>query len=51
MSQRVALPPRRNHTTQKAKIAGHRTLYISIHDDERPAEILLRLKGADCSSE
>lgn len=51
MNQRLALPTRRPHTTQKVKIAGQRTLYISVHDDARPAEIFLRVKGADCSSE
>jgi ribonucleoside-diphosphate reductase alpha chain len=48
---RRALPARRNHVTQKVKIAGQRTLYLSVHDDEQPAEIFLRLKGSDCSSE
>ena len=38
-------PNRRNHITQKVRIAGQRTLYISLHDDEQPAEIFLRLKG------
>jgi len=51
MSTRLALPNRREHTTQKVRIYGQRTLYISVHDDERPAEIFLRLKGSDCSSE
>jgi hypothetical protein len=37
--------------TQKVRIAGQRPLYISLHDDEQPAEIFLRLKGSDCSSE
>jgi ribonucleoside-diphosphate reductase alpha chain len=27
------------------------TAYVSVHDDECPAEIFLRIKGADCSSE
>ncbi len=48
---RRSLPARRNHITQKIKIAGQRTLYITVHDDEHPAEIFLRLKGSDCSSE
>jgi hypothetical protein len=47
----MALPNRRNHITQKVKIAGQRTLYLSVHDDARPAEIFLRVKGPDCSSE
>ena len=51
MSPRLALPARRNHITQKVRIAGQRTLYISVHDDEHPAEVFLRVKGADCSSE
>ena len=50
-SARRSLPPRRTHITQKVKIAGQRTLYISVHDDEQPAEIFLRVKGSDCSSE
>jgi hypothetical protein len=33
------------------KIAGQRTLYVSVHDDARPAEIFLRLKESDSSSE
>ena len=51
MSQRLALPNRRNHITQKVRIAGQRTLYISVHADAHPAEVYLRLKGSDCSSE
>ena len=51
MSQRLALPNRRHHVTQKIKIAGYRTLYVRVHDDGQPAEIFLRLKGSDCSSE
>jgi len=51
MSTRLALPHRRTHITQKVNIAGQRTLYLSVHDDEHPAEIFLRLKGRDCSSE
>jgi hypothetical protein len=51
MSQHLALPTHRHHVTQKVLIADQRTLYISVHDDARPAEIFLRLKGCDCSSE
>ena len=51
MTTRLALPNRRNHITQKRKIAGQRTLYLSVHDDDRPAEIFLHLKGPDCFSE
>ena len=51
MNTRFALPHRRNHITQKVKVAGQRTLYINVHDHEQPAEIFLRVKGSDCSSE
>ena len=51
MSTRLALPARRHHVTQKVRIAGQRTLYISVRDAAHPAEVFLRLKGADCSSE
>ena len=51
MTTRLALPNRRNHVTQKVKVAGQRTLYLSVHDHEEPAEIFLRVKGSDCSSE
>jgi hypothetical protein len=40
MTTRLALPTRRQHITQKVKIAGQRTLYTSVHDDEHPAENL-----------
>ena len=50
-TSRRSLPTRRNHITQKVRIAGQRTLYLSVHDDEHPAKIFLRLKGSDCSSE
>jgi hypothetical protein len=51
MSTRLALSARRNHIAQKVKISGQRTLYISIHDNKHPADIFLRAKGADCSSD
>jgi hypothetical protein len=50
MSTRLVLPTSRNHITQKVKIPGQRTLYLSVHADAQPAEIFLRLKGSDCSS-
>lgn len=46
-----SLPPRRKQITQKVKIAGQRICCISVHDDQQPAEIFLRLKLSDCSSE
>ena len=48
---RLVLPHRRQHITQKIKIAGRRTLYISVHDDLSPAEIFLRVKGEGCTAE
>ncbi|SPP64742.1 hypothetical protein [Nitrospira lenta] len=51
MSQRLVLPARRRHVIQKVRISGQRTLYLSVHDDPQPAEIFLRLKGPDCTSE
>jgi hypothetical protein len=51
MSQRLAIPNRRNHITQKVRIADRRTFYIAVHDDPQPAEVFLRVKGPDCSSE
>jgi len=51
MSTRLALPTRRNHITQKVRIADQRTLYLSVHDDAQPTEVFLRVKGPDCSSE
>ena len=50
-SLRRSLPARRIHIAQKVKIAGQRTLYLSVHDDAQPAEVFLRVKGPDCSSE
>jgi hypothetical protein len=50
-SPRRALPTRRNHITQKVRIADRRTFYITVHDDPQPAEVFLRVKGSDCSSE
>lgn len=51
MSHRLPLPARRSHITQKVRIAGQRTLYISVHEDKHLAEVFLRLKGCDCSPE
>ena len=46
----VLLPARRHHTTQKVKIAGPRTLYISVHNKPHPKELFLRVKGLDVTS-
>ncbi|MDI3467932.1 MAG: Ribonucleotide reductase of class II (coenzyme B12-dependent) [Nitrospira sp.] len=50
-SERRELLSRRNHVTQKARVAGRRTIYVSVHDDASPGEIFLRVKGTDCSAE
>jgi hypothetical protein len=42
MSTRLALPNRRDHVTQKVRIAGQRTLCLSVHDDKYPIEIFIR---------
>jgi ribonucleoside-diphosphate reductase alpha chain len=46
MTRRM-LPARRRVSTQKVKIAGTRTVYVSVHDDERPGELFLRMSGPD----
>lgn len=51
MNERRQLPNRRSHTTQKLRIPGQRTLYITVHVNERPSEVFLRVKGANCTSE
>jgi hypothetical protein len=38
-------------TNRLALAARHRTLCISVHDDEQPAENFLPLKSSDYSSE
>ena len=48
---RRELPSRRNHRTQKVRIAGQRTAYVSVHDDPAPAELFIRVRGVDCTSE
>lgn len=51
MSERRNIGSRSDHTTQNVRVAGQRTLYISVHDDDQPAEVFLRVKGADCAPE
>ena len=46
---RRSLPARRNHITQRIRIAVEPMLYLSVHDDGQLAEIFLRLKGPNCS--
>ena len=50
MSQCLALPNHRNHITLKVRLAGQRTLYLSVHGDEQPAELFRRVIGSDRSA-
>ncbi len=51
MNERREPPNRREAITQKVRIGGQRTLYVSVHNDPHPAELFLRIKGKDCTSE
>lgn len=42
---RKKLPARRSHVTQRVRIGGKRTLYLSVDDDVSPNEIFLRIRG------
>jgi len=42
---RKTLPSRRNHITQRVKIGGKRTLYLSVDNDTAPSEIFIRIRG------
>jgi len=42
---RKKLPDRRSHVTQRVRIGGKRTLYLSVDDDVSPNEIFLRIRG------
>jgi len=33
------------------RIAGQRTAYVSVHEDQAPAELFIRVRGIDCTSE
>ncbi len=50
-AQRRTLANRRDQVTQKVRIGGKRTLYVSTHHDPQPAEIFCRVKGVGCTSE
>ncbi len=50
-TKRRELPARREAITQKAYIGTQRTVYVSVHNDPHPAELFLRVKGKDCTSE
>lgn len=42
---RKTLPSRRNHITQRVKIGGKRTLYLSVDSETEPSEIFIRIRG------
>ena len=50
MPRRI-LPHRRETVTQKVRISMQRTLYVSVHQDQEPAEIFCRVKGVGCTTE
>ena len=49
--ERRELPARRHLVTQKARVGGQRTAYLSVHDDPLPGELFVRVKGKDCTAE
>ena len=51
VTQRRILPNRREHVTQKVRVADRRTVYLSTHADAAPVELFVRIKGKDCTSE
>ena len=51
MTHRLALPNRRNHTTQKVHIGGHRSIHISVHDQRLEDRDLFTAEGQWLSSE
>jgi hypothetical protein len=48
MSARPVLATLPNHIAQKVKIAGQRTLSLSVHEDEAPADIVANVEHQDC---
>ena len=51
MIHRRPLPNRRQHITQKVRIAVQCTLYLRVHADKQPPEVFLHVKKLDCSPE
>jgi hypothetical protein len=50
-ASRRSFPSRRDHITQKVRIADQRIFYISVHDDSSPSKLFLLVKKADCTLE
>lgn len=42
---RKKLPDRRDHITQRVRIGGKRTLYLSVDNETEPSEIFIRIRG------
>jgi len=42
---------RRNHITQKVRIAGRHVVYLTVQDDPNPKEVFLRVKGPEVTTE
>ena len=51
MSTRQILPNRRESVTQKIRVGGKRTVYLSTHDARPPLELFVRVRGTDVSAE
>ena len=42
---RKKLPDRRDHITQRVRIGGKRTIYLSVDNGESPNEVFIRIRG------
>lgn len=51
MAERIEVPNRRAHVTQKARIGGGRVVYVSVGGGEIPSEVFIRIKGPEVSAE
>lgn len=51
MAERMEVPNRRAHVTQKARIAGRRVVYLSVGGGAVPNEVFIRIKGPEVSAE
>jgi len=46
-----SLPAHRHHITQIVCVSGQRTLHLALHKNPSPAEIVLQVRGTDCTQE
>lgn len=51
MAERIEVPNRRPHLTQKVRIAGSRVVYLSVGGGAVPSEVFIRIKGVEVSAE